>query len=390
MDRARGLFIGHAIGTAIGNQTKMRQKSDGAMATFPSQVSYRGRPPCAWSAVTDVMLVMANTDNTADLAADLVELAKFSLDYLPDGGMSSFERAVVESAEFDRDPAAAAELMWQRSANRATYSEPVAYAVMGGFVQGAVLLYASPRSRFAASVMEDIMNVMLSGGVGTRGDIDALVARIATAAASASPHITPAGIYRTFDEEVADAIRIGYTDRIELLHLDRPGSLTDPIKALGCAAYVLRCIRYSLEFNTIPSFRKILLKIADECGNADVNTGIAGAILGSFLGYSLLPPQWVNALHNVSHLRALVDGILTRKITPMDEPDTAAVVDVPLPPSLPPPHESAEDLSSVSSLVTMDSSSMGVPVVVPVVAESRLAESEPLAIAPILSIPDGS
>jgi len=44
------------------------------------------------------------------------------------------------------------------------------------------------------------------------------------------------------------------------------------------------------------NFKKTLMKIVLQAGDADTNGAVAGAVLGCKLGYSGLPSDWLNGL----------------------------------------------------------------------------------------------
>jgi ADP-ribosylglycohydrolase len=117
------------------------------------------------------------------------------------------------------------------------------------------------------------------------------------------------------DRELSECIRIAYTSDISALQLDgRPPSvLTDQnvggpgmaksldvsknvghvFEALGCSIYMLQTIKISLEHDMTPSFKKCIIRVAQEGGDADANAALAGATLGAYLGYSQLPHDWL-------------------------------------------------------------------------------------------------
>lgn len=117
------------------------------------------------------------------------------------------------------------------------------------------------------------------------------------------------------DRELSECIRVAYTKDISALQLDGR-SQSDPagqsagipkkpdisknvghvFEALGCSIYMLQTIKISLEHGMTPSFKKCIIRIAQEGGDADANAALAGATLGAYLGYSQLPHDWLASM----------------------------------------------------------------------------------------------
>ena len=76
-------------------------------------------------------------------------------------------------------------------------------------------------------------------------------------------------------------------------------------KGLACALYAL----ISIQSGNI-DFKKIMKAIAQEGGDTDTNCAIAGQILGTYLGYSELPKDWLELLKHKSWLDAKINKYL--------------------------------------------------------------------------------
>lgn len=80
---------------------------------------------------------------------------------------------------------------------------------------------------------------------------------------------------------------------IASLELDDSDTRTHVYKALGCAFYAQACAKIST--GDIPNaFRRYMLYLANEGGDADVNCAVAGLIFGSLYGAAALPADWVS------------------------------------------------------------------------------------------------
>lgn len=94
----------------------------------------------------------------------------------------------------------------------------------------------------------------------------------------------------------------------QLLNL-RLDDLTDPsyvLKTLGCGIYALnaiKCVTNNSSYLTRDNiFKEIQINIANQGGDAVTNTCVSGAVLGSWLGYSKLPKDWLYRLKNKTWL----------------------------------------------------------------------------------------
>jgi ADP-ribosylglycohydrolase len=61
-------------------------------------------------------------------------------------------------------------------------------------------------------------------------------------------------------------------------------------------------------------FKKAILEIVNQGGDADTNAAVAGGILGAKLGYSALPKNWVDGLLNKQKLNRLIDQLIALMI----------------------------------------------------------------------------
>lgn len=61
-------------------------------------------------------------------------------------------------------------------------------------------------------------------------------------------------------------------------------------------------------------FKKFIILLASEAGDADTNSAVAGATMCAYLGYSALPRDWIEALPN----RAWLNNIIMDYIDVLD------------------------------------------------------------------------
>ena len=88
----------------------------------------------------------------------------------------------------------------------------------------------------------------------------------------------------------------GATDKmLEKLDLGNDEGMGYTLKALGVAFYALANIRDG-KINNATDYKRFQLEIVNKGGDADTNAAISGQVLGSYLGYSKLPKDWISGL----------------------------------------------------------------------------------------------
>ncbi|KAI8144071.1 ADP-ribosylation/Crystallin J1 [Fennellomyces sp. T-0311] len=93
---------------------------------------------------------------------------------------------------------------------------------------------------------------------------------------------------------------------LEALNLDHPDHQT--FKCLGVSIYAFtRQIPYQTEDETSSAFKKILMDVIMQGGDAGTNAAVAGALLGVRVGYGRLPSDWVIGLKRWEWLEDRVD-----------------------------------------------------------------------------------
>ena len=137
------------------------------------------------------------------------------------------------------------------------------------------------------------------------------------------------GSFKSRNDEMAWWVKTGYTKTINELKLDEPGKIGYVFKCLGSVAYSLQVLKYAQTNNQLPSFKKIIIKIAEECGDADTNCAVAGAVIGAYIGYDRLPRDWLEALPHKKWLDSYIDKFISKFI--IGDPQA------PLPPTTPTP-----------------------------------------------------
>lgn len=103
-----------------------------------------------------------------------------------------------------------------------------------------------------------------------------------------------------------------FSKRPQYLPETLPDSL-DPLRLDDTTmGYVQKCLNVGLFAYKYreTDFKYIIKKIVLEGGDADTNAGVAGAILGSAIGYKNLPQDWINKLPHKEWLNKKIDKFI--------------------------------------------------------------------------------
>lgn len=92
---------------------------------------------------------------------------------------------------------------------------------------------------------------------------------------------------QNYDERIATYLE-KYQDSIYALALDESDKIGYTLKTLGAGFW-------ALQYN---NFKTAIGDVIHEGGDADTNGAVAGALLGTKLGFSALPEDWVEGLQN--------------------------------------------------------------------------------------------
>lgn len=288
--RIHGILFGQAIGDALGLAAEGMSCSRVA-ATYPNGVNgyadilqddFRRRwTPGEWTDDTCQMLCILDsllehrTVNPNDIAARFVGW------FQHDGrGIGRQTYNILRMPQYAQRPYDAAEFFWKFS----RYNSAPNGALMRTCITGiwdyrdeaAVfantekicrLTHFDPRCIGSCIIVAHIIRCGLLGLPVCESDLLALGARYA-------PHI-------------GEFVRLGYQPEIGRLRLDDPDT----------RGYTLRTLAAGLwAYNFGTDFRSAIQMLIAAGGDTDTNCAVAGALLGSRLGYDSLPEEWVQGL----------------------------------------------------------------------------------------------
>ncbi len=303
-DRIKGCIYGHAIGDAIGLSTEFLTRSM-VKDFYPNGVinysnfihdKHRSRwKPGEWTDDTDQMLCILNSIleqksvNEYDVARKIHEWA-----FRGGRGIGSTVYQVITDAEFLFDPHKIAKNVWIKSERKNAANG----AIMRTSILGvwdfldlekvdrqteavARITHYDPRSVGSSVMLTNAIALLLQGYEGNM--IDKLMDKA-----------------KKYHSEVAAFLLLSNEPKIEIFELDEPKSIGYTLKAMGAAFWALRQ----------DDFQSAILEIVHQGGDADTNAAVAGALLGTKLGYRKLPTAWIDGLENKYKLNARINRLI--------------------------------------------------------------------------------
>lgn len=334
-DKIIGMIYGHALGNAIGLITKFKFKHDKPKLEFPYKTPVRGFQVCDWSSDTD-HLIIAMQSLTAhglkfsptDIASRLKKWTKCRFKELGDVsgmGLSATMNMIITHPKFLEDPKYTAVEIWNNSDGKLATNGSLVRSPIAGTIPNinsvellaadlSMVSHVDPRCVGACVLQSFMIHNLIYRGVNTPNDVDKLL----KASVELSRQYIIAG--KNHDEELSQWIQVAYTDNLTKLSLDDVAKIGYVFKCLSCSIYALQVVKIALKNGTAPSFKKFILKLAAECGDADANCAVAGATLGAYLGYSNLPLDYISALPH----REWLNNIIMQYIKVLAQSDGAS------------------------------------------------------------------
>lgn len=304
-DRIYGILFGQAVGDALGLAAE-GMSCEQVAATYPNGVNsysdivqddfrrrwHRGE----WTDDTNQMLcildslLQCRTVDPNDIAARFVRW------FRSDGrGIGRQTYNILRMPQYAQRPYEISEFFWKfsrcnsapngalmRTCITGIWDYPNETAVYGNTENICRLTHFDPRCIGSCVIVAHIIRCELLERTVTESDLLALGARYAP--------------------EIEEFVRLGYQPKIEKLRLDAPDT----------RGYTLRTLAAGLwAYNFGTDFRSAIQTLIAAGGDTDTNCAVAGALLGSCLGYAALPEDWVHGLLRRNELaekaRQLID-----------------------------------------------------------------------------------
>ncbi|KAK4234346.1 ADP-ribosyl glycohydrolase [Achaetomium macrosporum] len=354
-DRVAGVLIGSALGDAIGLYTEFLPAAHAAEA-YPSR-SFTLHPcptpfkldmhrapkePGHWTDDTDhallLLLSFLHTAGTTtedgrapplptqhDFAARLrvwVTQGFRPLDTMP-LGLGRLVASVVATQGFESEPERVAREYWERTGRRVAPNgslmrthplglmclwreESEAFAVAAAISR---VTHVDPRCVLACVIGTGMVRAVVRGELQSEGDVDGLIER-------AVEWYFSEGVLEGQELDLKELWRHVKPDGgLEDLRLDEHAAIGYVYKTLGSGVVLLRmAIRETTMnqgdlFHRAGLFEELIMDLVMRGGDADTNACFAGAVLGGYLGYSILPDHWKKGLRDEKWLLGKVDAL---------------------------------------------------------------------------------
>ncbi|KAK5659140.1 hypothetical protein OQA88_1230 [Cercophora sp. LCS_1] len=340
-DLATGTLLGSALGDTIGLYTEFLSASSSLAAyptrrftltptptTFHPDLHRLSKPPRHWTDDTDhaLLLLLAYLHTSSlptqqDLASRLriwVQQGLRPLNTMP-LGLGRLVGTVVATKGFDVDPEAVARKYWVDTGKRVAPNgslmrthplgvmciweeEEVAFRAAAKFSRAT---HVDPRCVVACVIGTGLVRGLVRGEVRSETEIDGVVER------GRAWFIAQGGDEELDADELERHVR---AQSLEELKLDEAAAIGYVYKALGAGLVVLRlAMRRVGEDGGLWArsriFEELITELVMQGGDADTNACFAGALLGGYLGYGMLPDHWKHGLEHEEWLMEKVEGL---------------------------------------------------------------------------------
>lgn len=342
-DKIIGMIYGHALGDAVGLITEFKWKRDKPKIEFPYSESIREFPVNDWTDDTDHLILVMQSMIDNQMRINSVDMAHRLRSWVTTGfaelgdtrgmGLGGTMNMVITHKKFLETPEIAANEIWHNSGKKLAANGSLMRTSIIGSVsdpmecesfarQLSMITHADPRCVASCVMQSLIVGNFINGNITSAISVDKI---LGDAVSRAREHIMSENepvliedmrlqvnpTFKTRDDELSHWVETAYTKSISELRLDDMVKIGFVFKCLACSVYALQVIKTGLKNNAVPSFKKFILKVVGECGDADTNAAVAGATMGAYLGYSRLPSDWISALPNRDWLNNIIMQFIT-------------------------------------------------------------------------------
>lgn len=302
-DRYRGALLGLAVGNALGLPVEFwpsaeirRKYPDGVREIDSAELDLPWDDDLAQAAILAEAILEHDTLRHDDLATRLL-----AWDESNGRGMGNLTRAVINALRQGIAPSEAARLVWERDGGNPAGN-------------GAVMRCAPVALRWRTerrTLLEQTEHSVRVTHHDPRCVWSAYAVNLAVAAALDGRKESSEAIADAIEEAGAGlhtihAVRTASGRRLEHLTLDGT--------AIGFTLKTMQVGLWCLE--NAENFEESLVAVVRAGGDTDTNGAVAGAVLGSLLGASAIPPRWIAKIRGADHLVDLADRLLERSTAP--------------------------------------------------------------------------
>lgn len=338
-----GLIYGQCLGDAVGLITEFKQKRDHPKVVFPYKYPIRGWPVGDWTDDSDHMILLM--EMLTETGIDCKQFAQKLHDWRHNGfpelgddkglGLGGSTNLVLNDGQFLSNPAAAAMSVWETSGrmmapNGALMRTSILSTYPGitnrNIIDICQTTHYDPRPVASCLVLNHALSMILRGDLKNLKSESVKVGLEYLRSKDGMSIVRVRGVPQRWRNNPC-IVNGKYNYSAELLHyanlnLDelKLGGIYDigyTYKCLGCGFWAMDIIQATerRKSKNQLSFKKIITKLAEECGDADTNCAVAGAVMGAYLGYDSLPKDWLDALPNKKWLDKKIDSYFITLLT---------------------------------------------------------------------------
>eukprot|EP00927_Polykrikos_kofoidii_P052062 TRINITY_DN45828_c0_g1_i1.p1 TRINITY_DN45828_c0_g1~~TRINITY_DN45828_c0_g1_i1.p1 ORF type:complete len:425 (-),score=35.26 TRINITY_DN45828_c0_g1_i1:407-1681(-) len=329
-DKVRGCLYGAALGDAAGLATEFLSREVIAShygETFAFQPgidvypdSHRvGFPKGDWTDDTDQLIIIMQSLLECGGRADLGNFSRKLCEWKDLGfpglcdqggcGLGQHTKAVLSHADFASDPMRVAREVWEKRGRQVASNGAVMRTAITGIPHFwdldmvrtntrafCLSTHADPRCAASCLAIAGCIARLLQAEANIGEGTDSVERVLATSLAAAEDELES-------QEQRMELRHHSLVTSLEELRLDEPHSVGYTFKCLGSGTWALR-------HGSTVGFEAAIRDVIAHGGDADTNAAVAGALLGSHLGYSRLPQHWISGMPYVEWLEAWVQKLL--------------------------------------------------------------------------------
>jgi ADP-ribosylglycohydrolase len=345
-DGIKGMIYGHCLGDAVGLITEFKHKIDKRRIIYPYFGKIRDWHDGDWTDDSDQMILLMNLISEDDLCAtsfarDLKSWVRNGFPELGDTagfGVGGSISNVVGNDDFEKDPLVVSKKFWEDSGK--------CIAPNGSLMRTSILsvipdskkmikmsteisqvTHFDPRCVICCRCLNIILKELLLGtdpallldfvrfyGIRYLEGNVAKKNKMEKVRGIPEKWINPKYVKGEEYDYISEFVDCFNIDDPSELKLDELPNIGYVYKCFSCAVFALKIIVLdNLEERPVfISFSSFIVTLAGECGVADTNCAVAGAVLGAYLGYDRLPRKWIKGPPNRKWLNKKIDLLLEK------------------------------------------------------------------------------
>ncbi|KAL6061609.1 ADP-ribosylglycohydrolase [Balamuthia mandrillaris] len=327
-DRIYGCIFGNAIGDAVGLATEFMNKEQANMSYGINTIRYadfaRDRHRRRWvigdfTDDTDQMLLILENmlqhdgiPHVNDFALSLLRWAKQGFGELGDDGGMGIGRtvhSVLAHPTFLEDPHSASEQVWEGMNRTGAANGAVMRTSLLGILNFDNLPLVIQNTQNIAKVTHYDPRCVASCVAVTVAIATMLQARLDPSLPEDREKILQTALECALQENL-ECLKDGDKQREEFeRHLNAKDFYALQLDEGSSIGYTLKCAGAGFVGLRYDNFEEAIMCLVREAGDADTNGAVCGAMLGTKLGFSALPMEWVEGLAHKEWLAAKCEAL---------------------------------------------------------------------------------